>query len=972
MAGSELEDTAEADPGRLTEHLQRGASLGRYVVIDVLGRGGMSVVYAAFDPELNRRVAIKLVRPDLEGGAEATPRLLREAQAMAKVLHPNVVTVHDVGTWEGRVFLAMELIDGSTLRDWLSEQPRTRRELLALFAEAGHGLAAAHAAGLVHRDFKPDNVLVGKDGRARVTDFGLVRGAHATERAQPPPALGDASELVTQAGAILGTPAYMAPEQLLGQVADARADQFSFAVALYEALYGERPFEAHDFQTTFEAVTRGVVRPPPPASRVPGHLRRVLLRALSVNPGHRFPSMQALLAELRRDPVARLRRFALGAAVAVVALSGPAFIGWNARQEARRCEGTVRELDGVWDEGRRAQLQRVFAAPGVAPKAWERVNAWADRYAALWKQARHEACEASRTGTEDARLLAASGRCIEAQRLQFKAVIDLLLTSDAAALTLAERAFIGVGSVKACMSGLAAAPVTPTAADAALIEQIARARAHVLIGGLGAGEAAARAALETARARGNEALAAAALLELGRAQHQRGLATEALATYRQALLAAEATGEGELAFDVRLELGHLLSEYLERYDEALWVLAEAGAGARRLSLPPERIAAHLFAQASALEQADRPREALPLAEQALTLARSTALTPGELVDPLLALANLHSDLGHSTRASGFYEEYLEAQTHTSQRVEDYAIALSYSAEELVLVGEYERGLARLQESRAALGPAGGHATQVVLVDGWISYAAAAAGKAGLSEEARALAEAGRATLSQPHHLAELRIMLGSADLLRGRPSAALKSSLEASLALGPAASVNRGQALENALLQVEALRRLAQFARARETLEGAVAQAEGHQTDFETGLAHARALGVELALELHDAPPDAADVVSASLVVWTRDFGADNPELATTWLTLGRAELARGRRAEGLAALERAVVLSERRPGDGFGTAEARFVLARALGAEAATAARARALAEAALGALRQLPEPVPLTQQVERWLAHR
>ena len=668
--------------------------------------------------------------------------------------------------------------------------------------------------------------------------------------------------------------------------------------------------------------------------------------------------------------MARARRSALGAAAIVLALSGPGFVGWRAQREAHRCKGTVKELDGVWDDARRAQLERVFAAPGLAPNAWDRVRSWADRYSGLWKDARVAACEASRTGTEDARLVAASGRCLESRRLQFKAVIDLLLTSDAAALSLAERAFAGVGYVKTCVGGLASGPQAPAPADAVIVEQIARARAHILIGGLEAGEADARAALAAARARRQEALAAAALLELGRADHLRGRAEEALGWYRQALLAAESTGEGELAFDVRLSMGELLSEYLERYDDALWVLEEAEASARQLSLPPERVALLLFRQASALEQADRPREALVLAERSLALSRANTATPGELADGLLSLANLHSDLGHALRSSQYYEDYLVAQRTTSLRVQDYAIPLSYSGEELVLIGDYERGLARLQEGRAALGPVGGHATQAVLVDAWISYAAASLGQAELSQRARAAAESKRGQLRQVHHVAEVLQMLAWVDLYQGRLSASLKGSVEASQVLAPSAAFNRASVLENGLGQVEALRRQGQFAQASRVLAATVAQAAALHTDLETFFAQAHALGVALSLELHTVPPDAVEAVANALAVEVRDLGEDNPDLAVTWLTLGRAELARGHRPEGLAALERAVTLNERRPGDAWALAEARFGLAQALASEPATAARARGLALAAHDALTRLPEPGPLAKDVERWLS--
>ncbi|HEY0097284.1 MAG TPA: serine/threonine-protein kinase, partial [Archangium sp.] len=236
--------------------LGRGTPLDRYVVLDPLGEGGMGMVYAAYDSVLDRKVALKLLPPgDADAGPEATSgsgraRLLREAQAMARLSHPNVVAVYDVHQHEAQVFMAMELVDGQTLLQWEREQPRGWRELLTAFLAAGRGLAAAHAAGLVHRDFKPTNVLVGKDGRVRVTDFGLARPHNAPAELgadTPAPDTGPVKghsllELnLTQRGAVRGTPAYMAPEQFRGATADVRSDQFSFAVSLWEALHGERP-----------------------------------------------------------------------------------------------------------------------------------------------------------------------------------------------------------------------------------------------------------------------------------------------------------------------------------------------------------------------------------------------------------------------------------------------------------------------------------------------------------------------------------------------------------------------------------------------------------------------------------------------------------------------------------------------------------------------------------------------------------
>jgi Tol biopolymer transport system component/tRNA A-37 threonylcarbamoyl transferase component Bud32 len=335
----EGEQTMPAQDG--VEAARRGSTLGRYIVLDKLGGGGMGVVYAAYDPELDRKVAVKLLRAETtehRKDLNSRERLLREAQAMARLSHPNVIPVYDVGTLGEQVFIAMELIDGRTLSHWLKEKQRGAREVLDVLIHAGKGLAAAHAAGLIHRDFKPDNVLIGRDGQVKVLDFGIARAVEDLASGAPTlpqklEALGPSTPRVleaqlTKTGMFLGTPAYMAPEQLLGKATDARTDQFSFCVALYEALYGERPFDASNAEALTEQVIKGEVRPPSKSSHVPGWVRQTLLRGLRPNPNERFPSMNALLRELGKDPRVARRR-----AVAIVAvLLGVAVVGVVYRQ----------------------------------------------------------------------------------------------------------------------------------------------------------------------------------------------------------------------------------------------------------------------------------------------------------------------------------------------------------------------------------------------------------------------------------------------------------------------------------------------------------------------------------------------------------------------------------------------------------------------------------------------------------------
>jgi hypothetical protein len=275
--------------------------IGRFVLQEALGAGGMGIVYAAHDPDLERRVALKLVRPDAAAAASSQARLLREAKSMARLSHPNVVQIHEVGVWEGRVFIAMELVPGRTLAAWLAAPGRSWREIVAVFVAAGRGLAAAHEVGVVHRDFKPENVLVGEDGRARVTDFGLARGelGDVTPGDRPASdALADlAGAAVTASGAVMGTPAYMAPELFVGGPATAASDQFSFCVALYHALHGVRPFAGADRAELMRSVI-AARREEPARLRIPRAIHRALVRGLAPAPADRFKNMHALLAAI--------------------------------------------------------------------------------------------------------------------------------------------------------------------------------------------------------------------------------------------------------------------------------------------------------------------------------------------------------------------------------------------------------------------------------------------------------------------------------------------------------------------------------------------------------------------------------------------------------------------------------------------------------------------------------------------------
>ena len=289
--------------------LEAGQTLGRYVTLDLLGVGGMGQVFSAYDTVLGRNVALKVLRDPC---GDDRPRLVREAQALARFSHPNVVSVYDVGEIDGEVFIAMELVEGCDLREWLQDPARTAEQILGAFRAAARGLQAAHEAGIVHRDFKPDNVLIGRDGRVCVTDFGLaLRTDEAVPSTHGDPSPSSSSDRLTETGVVMGTPAYMPIEQHLGLPTDVRSDQFSFCVALYEALYRVRPFEGATGRELVLAITRGELRDAHRAE-VPQAVHAAIARGLSPRPRDRFGSMQELLEALRPKPRKFAKSWALG------------------------------------------------------------------------------------------------------------------------------------------------------------------------------------------------------------------------------------------------------------------------------------------------------------------------------------------------------------------------------------------------------------------------------------------------------------------------------------------------------------------------------------------------------------------------------------------------------------------------------------------------------------------------------------
>jgi tetratricopeptide (TPR) repeat protein len=442
-------------------------TLGRYLLEDRIGRGGMGEVFRAHDPELDRSIAIKRLMSFVDDD-QAQIRMLREGQAIAKLSHPHVVQVYDVGRdpATGDMFIAMELVEGVTLRQWLRSQP-TWREIADVFVQAGTGLLAAHEQGIVHRDFKPENVLVARGPIAKVADFGLAKPASIDDAAEPmpldpprrsarvrpspqPPMPSSTSgrsprsssafdSELTPAGARLGTPAYMAPEQASGATTP-RADQFSFAVAVFEALAGYLPFPGDNPAQYAVSVLDGAMLEFPRRTPVPGRLQEAIYRALDPDPNARFPTLAPLLDELRRDPAALRRRamtvgatLGLGAAVALVG----AELTRRSDIATSECDAEARLIATVWNDEIRDDVEQAIAGVAVpyAADTASRTIAALDRTTAAWSGLRTRWCETTRFATTPTAVDAAIGACSDRMLSRQRELVSTLVDADPDVLT---------------------------------------------------------------------------------------------------------------------------------------------------------------------------------------------------------------------------------------------------------------------------------------------------------------------------------------------------------------------------------------------------------------------------------------------------------------------------------------------------------------------------------------------------------
>jgi tetratricopeptide (TPR) repeat protein/predicted Ser/Thr protein kinase len=690
------------------DRLSSGATIGRYIVLSMLGEGAMGVVYAAYDPELDRKVAVKIVDQHSDG-AESRAQLMREAQAMARLSHPNVIAVHDVGVYEDRIFFAMEFVEAVTLGEWRKAQRREVREILDVFVRAGEGLLAAHAAGLVHRDFKPDNVLVATDGRVRVTDFGIARAADRsrTDGRAPDRSLGTSTDQsdpalrATRPGAIAGTPAYMAPEQFVGAHVDARSDQWSFCVALWEALYRELPFQGKTMPKLALAVTRGELREPASTAGVPTRLRKILVRGLNADPEQRWPGMRELLDALAHDP-ARARRSLAGAA-ALLVIGGA--LAWTITSSNRTCEGAEDKLVGIWDDTQRDTVHHALldAKVDYGEDTWARVEQRIDAYARAWINMHRDACEATHVrGEQSTELLDLRVACLGESLHHLDALLGVLAEADAKVAERAVRAVAELPPIDRCadtgtlLTRQLAAPPNEIASEVLQIRsELAEAKALQQAGRAKETLAASQALVERARATAYGPVLAEALHVLGLVHEKSGAFADAEAVLREAYFTAMRHRHDEIAADAASTLVFVVGTRLARAEHGAEWAAHAEAvvgrwapGGIEESRLEKSVGSLLHRQGELAEARARLEHAVELAEASPTASVAEA----ELTR--VSLGVVLSDASELEKARALFERALDnLEDELGAEHPDLAIALNG-------LGNAEYQQHRLDDARA--------------------------------------------------------------------------------------------------------------------------------------------------------------------------------------------------------------------------------------------------------------------------------
>jgi serine/threonine protein kinase/tetratricopeptide (TPR) repeat protein len=910
--------------------LHAGATIGPYVIERLLGAGGMGIVYAARDPRLDRLVALKLIRPQHAARSQLADRLRRESKALARLSHPNVTVIYELGTSGDEIYVAMEYVAGRTLRAWLAELRREPRAILDAFIRAGRGLAAAHAAGLVHRDFKPDNVLIGDDGSVKVTDFGLARIAGnmvptddpavdphsatlpvaarpgeagpfdphsatlpvAARPGEAGAAKRVAAEELTLTGAAVGTPAYMAPEQFGQETVDARADQFAFCVTLYEALYGARPFAGNTIDELRTAVRRGIELPRAP--HLPRAVRRGLIRGLAAAPEQRFGSIEELLASLapRRGRLAlAVITIAAGASIAGAAL----FV--TGTSSPPPCHSAQAEISAVWDANRRMSVHQAFLATHVpgADDAWTAVDRDVDVFLSRWATMQTEACEETRVHHQQSEAaLDLRVGCLARRRSELDALVMVLSHADVEVVTHAREAVAALPELEACADVDALArrgelpkdPLSRARVDF-LNVRLDRARAEVELAHSRDAMRALDAILADPAVASQPAIAAEAENLRGKVLSGRGRYAEAEQALFKGLAHAQAAHADDQIARIEVDLASTVGYRSQRAAEGLhW--AEVAAAAIRAKGGDEALSARLATvRAVILERQGKLAEAEAAGREALAIASRTA--PGS---------------------------YLEGEV------------LDALGMHLMLRGKSDEGLAALQKALAI--------RQRFYGD---THPLTASTQMNL---ANALATVHR----YDDALALYRAALSSRQALSGNDGIEVARVLH-----------NMGQMLQEQ----------GKLADARPLLEHALAIREKVLGADDPLVASTVANLAYLAIDEH-AYAKALDLFARVGLILDHRLGPDSPARTDDLAGTGVAWIGLGKPDHAIEPLERAVALSERKGADPVGIASIQAKLAHALYASGRDRARGVALARTARKVLADAGEAGEVAE-VDAWL---
>lgn len=963
--------------------------IGRYVVRGVLGHGGMSTVLEAYDGTLDREIALKILHrgTDVEQGS----RLIREAQALARLSHPNVVQVYEVGTVDGQTFIAMERIRGRTLQQWQEQRPPWR-ECVKVYVQAGRGLAAAHAVGLVHRDFKPSNCIVDDVGQVRVLDFGLARERMATvdhERAtaarEDPRAMPSSSlsSSLTQTGAVLGTLAYMPLEQLDGRPVNERSDQFSLCASLYEAVYGERPFEGTTVGKLTLSLMSGEVRPVPRGSSVPARLRRALLRGLASAPEDRWPSVAALLDELTRIAAPRRARWLVLGLGGGMALLGGGL--WQHAHMEARCEGSREQLVEAWGEPQRAAVAAALESTALpyAAHTWARIEPKLDAYADAWVDHHRDACEASLVrGVQTQTVMDLRMGCLSTRRIALREVVEILAHADASVVEHAVALVAELPSLDRCDDVEALQAEVPPPEDPATAARVTALR---------------------------ERLAEVAVLVAARRDQ------DARAAFDASFAELEALGYAPLQAEARLWRGQILlaqAHYAEAEQELVAAYSQA--------------VEHGHEQVAAMAS-DRLVDAVGSSQARHAEGHQWGITAMALAKRQgpAAVANTLGDLGELLRHQGSYDEAREhheralALREQVLEPEDPKIAMSLAkvGGVLHLQGRYEEALALYERALAieerALGHEHPQRMDTLKSLGAMLDEQGKLGQAlGYLEQALAI---GEQALGRDHpSVAAVLINMGIVFRRQGRFDEAL-ASYERALAIFTkamgadhpnvaATRLNLGAMFEEQGRHSEAL---AEFERAYATFVKTVGLEHPNVATlldnmgvalqgldrFEEALDHhqralvikertlgpdhpevARALNNIALIELEHAELAAArEHAQRALAIQEKAWGRDHPDVARSLNAIALVEVAAGQLAAARPLSERALAILEASEAPAKQRAMARLVLAKCLwGPTRAERERAIARAEEAREILAAQGEHEEL-DQVDAWLeAHR